>query len=219
MNRSSYPSTRLRRQRASRKKREGAALLIVLFVLMMATGTAVFALQSTQFEQRAAGSLQQAMRTKFVAEAATVSLLALCFQLSAEGCADLKAAPNNVEATVRERYGLPDYGILEKVYSLSASDLPTESFPTSVVPSDSALAGGGTASAFRPSFTTVMEKWDVPNPGETRPRFRLIVSTYGQLTYDANNDGTSDEVAKRGAGELRDAHESISATRAFFDVR
>jgi hypothetical protein len=191
-------------------------LLIVLFVLMMATGTAVFAMQSTQFEQRAAGSLQLAMRTKFVAEAATVSVLGLCFQLGPTGCADLKRADNNFAGTLRERYAMPDYGTVESVYSLSTLDLPP-SFVATVLPTDAQLADGGRASAFRPAFTSVMEKWDVPNPGETRERFRLIVSTFGQLSYDSDGDGVSDDV--QDATELRGAHESISATRAFLDVR
>jgi hypothetical protein len=218
MNRRAAPSLRQQR-RAPRQKREGAALLIVLFVLMMATGTAVFAMQSTQFEQRAAGSLQVAMRTKFVAEAATTSVLGLCFQLGPTGCADLKRADNNFAATLRERYALPDYSTstsVESVYSLSAADLPP-SFLAAVLPTDAVLADTGTASPFRPQFVSVMEKWDVPNPGETRERFRLIVSTFGQLSYDADGDGVSDDV--QGSGERRGAHESISATRAFLDVR
>jgi hypothetical protein len=218
MNRPAVQSLR-RRRSALRKKREGAALLIVLFVLMMATGTAVFAMQSTQFEQRAAGSLQVAMRTKFVAEAATVSVLALCFQLGPTGCADLKRADNNFAGALRERYGLPDYVVgtsEETVYSLGTADLPP-SFVAPVLPTDTQLADTGTASAFRPGFTSVMEKWDVPNPGETRERFRLIVSTFGQLSYDVDGDGVSDDVQH--STELRGAHESISATRAFLDVR
>jgi hypothetical protein len=200
------------RRRATRQKREGAALLIVLFVLMMATGTAVFAMQSTQFEQRAAGSLQVAMRTKFVAEAATVSVLGLCYQLGPTGCADLKRADSNFAGTLRERYALPDYTVgtsVENVYQLGTLDLPP-SFVAPVLPTDVQLADTGTASAFLPSFTSIMEKWDVPNPGETRERFRLIVSTFGQLAYGSD---------VQDASELRGAHESISATRAFLDVR
>jgi len=200
------------RRRASRKTREGAALLIVLFVLMMATGTAVFAMQSTQFEQRAAGSLQVAMRTKFVAEAATASVVGLCFQLGSTGCAGLKLANNNFAGELRERYALPDYTIgasEEKVYQLGTLDLPP-SFLVPVLPTDVQLADTGTASAFVPAFTSVMELWPVPNPGETRERFRMVVSTFGQLAFGGD---------VQDASELRGAHESISATRAFLDVR
>jgi hypothetical protein len=198
------------------KKQQGAALLIVLFILMMATGTAVFSLQSTQFEQRAAGSLQQAMRTRYVAEAATVGVLAYCYELGPAGCVDLKRAPSNVEPKVREKYALPISGTTEVVYQLDQRDLTGTSFPSSdagvspVIPPDTEISGGGTATAFTPSFLTVMEKWEVPNPGESRQRYRLVVSTYGQLAV-AGEAVASDE--------LRGGHESISATRAFFDVR
>lgn len=214
MNRPAVPNLRHRR-RLPRKEREGAALLIVLFVLMMATGTAVFAMQSTQFEQRAAGSLQLAMRTKFVAEAATVSLIGLCFQLGTS-CADLKPADGNFAGTMRERYAVPDYGNEETVFSVDTRDFPP-SFVAPVLPTDTQLADTGTASAFRPTFISVFERWQVTNPGETRERFRLIVSTYGQLRYDVDGDGVSDDV--QDSNELRGAHESISATRAFLDVR
>jgi len=218
-------SARLR----GRHKREGAALLIVLFVLMLATGTAVFALQSTQFEQRAAGSLQQAMRTKYIAEAATVSVLGLCLQMGTTGCTDIKRATTTDadEATRRQRFALPNYDKVnetEVLYELTARDFAANaatSFPINVLPLDSELYVDGTsgaASPYRPSFNSLVEKWEVPNPGETRQRYRLIVSTYGQLTYDTDNDTTTAEDVSA-ANEFRGAHESISATRAFFDVR
>jgi hypothetical protein len=209
-----------RRRSQSRQKREGAALLIVLFVLMLATGTAAYTLQSTQFEVRAAGSLHQAMRTKYVAEAATMSVLALCYQTTAVGCTDLKRADGNLSSTLRQTYALPDWGQSEIVYSLSRADLNGNSFPagTNALATDAQISGGGAAAPYTPTFNAVVEKWDVPNPGDTRPRFRLIVSTYGALDFDSDNDMTTvnDTV---GTGELRLAHQTISATRAFFDVR
>lgn len=220
-----------RRPSASSRKREGAALLIVLFVLLMATGTAVFSMQATQFEQRAAGSLQQAMRTKYVAESATVGVLAFCYQAGAAGCADLKRAPGNLNegagATLREKYALPNWGGSEPIYSIEDADLVGANFlpppypldggvNNALLPTDDQLrwdpgiATSGKATPYTPSFVSVMEKWDVPNPGETRPRYRLLVSTYGQIMPDDESVTT---------GETRRGHESISATRAYFDVR
>ena len=196
----------------------------MLFVLMMATGTAVFAMQSTQFEQRAAGSLHQAMRTRYIAEAATVSVLSLCYQLGTTGCADIKRAQSNLTNATRERYALPGSSAREVVYQLGPADMTGNAFPkdatwtSALVPTDGQIAGGGAAMAYTPTFDTVMEKWEVPNPGETRQRYRLIVSTYGQLGIgDLNKDGTVDDV--KATDESRFGHESISATRAFFDVR
>lgn len=211
------------RRRRPRRREQGAALLIVLFILMMATGTAMYSLQSTQFEQRAAGLLRQTMRTRYVAEGATVGVLAYCYELGPVGCADLRRAPEGAQATIdaRKKYGLPEYlgaAATEPTYQIGPADLPSTSFPSGggdagvgMLPPDSQLAGGGAAAPYTPGFTTFMEKWQVPNPGEARPRYRLIVSTYGQLAL-ASPDA-------REASELRFGHETISATRAFFDVR
>ncbi len=188
--------------------------MIVLFVLMMATSTAVYALQSTQFEQRAAGSLHQGLRTKFVAEAATIGVLQFCYQTTTTGCADLKRASDNLTDALRDKYALPNWGASEPIYQLGPSDLTGANFPkadgltSGIIVPDSALASGGTATSFRPDFMTVMEKWQVPTPSETREHYRLIVSTYGQLSYDTASTNTT-----------RGAFESISATRAYFDVR
>ena len=202
-------------KRRARDRQRGAALLIVLFILMMATGTALFAVQGSQFEQRAAGSLYQAMRTKFVAEGATVGVLSLCFELG-PACADLKRAPDNYASNKRKKYALPEYSSdrPELVYELSNADLKgSAAWQANVLPTDKQLAGSGTAMAYTPSFSTVMERWELPNPGETRPRYRLIVSTYGQLAADAEN------ATPLPADEQRSGHESVSATRAYIDVK
>lgn len=211
-----------RRSRA-RKKREGAALLIALFVMMIATGAAVFAMQSTQGEQRAAGSLHQAVRTRFVAEAATVGVLSLCYQLGTAGCTDIKRAVYAGGATEenaeRTKYALPDAGTREVVYRMSTADMGGTGFTGNAwLASDADMSGGGAAMPYTPSFVTIMERWELPHQDESRQRYRLIVSTYGALNIaDQNGDGKPDDVTA--AGETRAGHESISATRAFFDVR
>jgi hypothetical protein len=204
-----------RRRRQPRREREGAALLIVLFILMMATATAVFAMQSTQFEQRAAGALHQATRAKYVAEGATMNVLALCYQGGTEGCVDIMNAVDDLTATNRERYGLPNHGLSESVYSVSAADFPitpTTNFRVDAVDTDVEL-GAAVPTAMEPGFLTVLEKWPVPNSlGDGRERYRLIVTTYGEIAA-----GNFDVL--RTGSELRFGHETISATRAYFDVR
>jgi hypothetical protein len=205
-----------RRSRRAQQAREGAALIIVLFILMMATGTAMFALQSTQFEQRAAGSLLQSARTKYVAESATMGVLALCDEKGVAQCADLSHQRNAFELE-RPKYALPKWGGVESVYQLDdqnikvPADPSTSAFKASVVAKDADVSGGGAATAFAPSFVALMEKWEVPSPGDVRKRYRLVVSTYGALRIGAEAASTT--------GELRGGHESVSATRAFFDVK
>ena len=56
--------------------REGAAMLIVMLVLLMTTGVAVFAVHTTTAEIRAAGAARQALQTQYVAEAGLMSAIA-----------------------------------------------------------------------------------------------------------------------------------------------
>jgi len=222
------PSKHLSRRSSRRQKREGAALLIVLFILMMSTVTAVYAMQSTQLEQRAAGALQQAMRTKYVAEAATNAVLAMCLELGSTGCVDLKHG--TLTTNDQSRYGLPTIGTTElNRTTITSLDFSGPSWPvnandtgSSVLPDDSSISGSAaTAYPYKPDFMTTVEKWQVPAPGESRPRYRLIVSTYGILNLGRATgvDPGGLSVESDTATDIRGAHESVSATRAFFDVR
>jgi hypothetical protein len=65
-----------RRARRAREKREGIVVLIVMLVLFMATGTAVFAIQSSQYEQRASTSLGESNWARGVAECTAMAGLA-----------------------------------------------------------------------------------------------------------------------------------------------
>jgi hypothetical protein len=56
--------------------REGAAMLIVMLVLLMTTGVAVFAVHTTTAEIRAAGAARQALQTHYVAESGLMSAIA-----------------------------------------------------------------------------------------------------------------------------------------------
>ncbi len=54
----------------SKVRREGAAMLIVLMVLIMTTATATFAMHSTSIEIRSAGHARQAVQAEYLAEGA-----------------------------------------------------------------------------------------------------------------------------------------------------
>jgi hypothetical protein len=213
-------SMQRRRSGKPKRAREGAALLIVLFILMMSTATALFAMQSTQFEQRAAGALHQTTRAKYVAEGATMNALSLCYQGGAAGCADIKRAPDNLTGNLREEHGLPDYGRADTIYSLTEADFPVTAatnFRVDGADTDEEL-GSFVPTAFAPAFLTVLEKWQVPNPGETRERYRMIVSTYGEIAIANLSTAAGDDRRSEG-NELRWGHETISTTRAYFDLR
>lgn len=56
-------------------KREGAAMLVVLMVLMMTTATATFAIHATTVEMRSAGYARSSMQTSYVAEGGAYAAL------------------------------------------------------------------------------------------------------------------------------------------------
>lgn len=73
---------RIRRSPAAR--REGAAMLIVLMVLLMTSATASFAIHSTTMEMRSAGYSRQAMQAGYVAEGGAYASLAYVDAMGAQ---------------------------------------------------------------------------------------------------------------------------------------
>lgn len=65
---------RLRRRHS--KRNEGAAMLIIMLMLLMVTGTAVFAIHATGYEMRAAGYNRQATQTHYVGESGARAAMA-----------------------------------------------------------------------------------------------------------------------------------------------
>jgi len=63
------------RFRKPTEKREGAAMLVVLMVLLMTTATATFAIHATTMEMRSAGYSRTAMQTQYVAEGGAYAAL------------------------------------------------------------------------------------------------------------------------------------------------
>lgn len=63
------------KHRTPSQKREGAAMLVVLMVLIMTTATATFAIHATTVEMRSAGYSRTAMQTAYVAEGGAYAAL------------------------------------------------------------------------------------------------------------------------------------------------
>lgn len=66
------------------ERREGAAMLIVLMVLLMTSATASFAIHSTTMEMRSAGHSRQAMQASYVAEGGAYASLAYVDAMGAQ---------------------------------------------------------------------------------------------------------------------------------------
>ena len=69
-------SLRKARARRARQRREGIIVLLLMLVLMMASGTAVFTLQSTQYEQRSSTALGEANWARGLAECTAMAGIA-----------------------------------------------------------------------------------------------------------------------------------------------
>lgn len=95
------PSTQHARRRRQAQRREGAVLLIVLLMLMMATGTALYSMQTTFYEQGASTSYADAAWTRSLAEGAAVAT----FAVVEEGGIQRGGMGQNVEADWREAGG------------------------------------------------------------------------------------------------------------------
>lgn len=67
------------------ERREGAAMLVVLLVLLMTTATATFAIHSTSIEIRAAGHTRQAGQAEHLAEGAAYAGVSYLDRLGAAG--------------------------------------------------------------------------------------------------------------------------------------
>src|SRR5687768_16847726 len=65
-------------------KREGAAMLVVMALLLIVTATATLAMHSTSVELRGTGNARQRMQTRYVAEGALVSAMTMIEQSGPE---------------------------------------------------------------------------------------------------------------------------------------
>jgi len=66
-----------RARRSARPEREGSVMIVVMLVLLTVTALAVYSVQATTYELRAAGHARQAMQAQYVGEAGLVAALAM----------------------------------------------------------------------------------------------------------------------------------------------
>lgn len=102
------------RRRRARKQREGIVILVVMLMIMMATGTAMFAIQATQYEQRAATSVAEANWARGVAECATMAGLAYVEDYKTKQASGISSSldfrwvsQGGAQAQHSVKYGLP----------------------------------------------------------------------------------------------------------------
>lgn len=215
-------------------------MLVVLLILMMATSTATFVMSSTAEDQRAAGAMRSALRTRYVAETAAMTTLALAEETPTgipmnvgnflDWSHDRATAP-----MLRMRYGLPSYGQRDPLISVDPHTYLTQSNKfvcddqNALVDPNSAPNGdnqpGGGMYALAPRFDATGPR---PAAGAARlvPRFSSLIEVW-PINRAAR---PSFRYVITGIGELvdpgivrtdgrRSPTDVVTMTRAYYDVR
>jgi hypothetical protein len=133
-----------RQRHAPNPRREGAAMLIVMMILLMSTATAVFAVHATSYEIRASGHMRRAMQTQYVGETGAIAATAWVDRWG----------PKALLNTMEQSSGHPDFTVFNEPqlapgkdgYRLMLDDL---SSPTGTLPI-ARESMGGTRQAFEP---------------------------------------------------------------------
>lgn len=144
-------------RRRSRERREGVALLIVMFIILMATATAYFAIHATAFEVRASGHVRQSMQTQYVAETGAVAALAW---VDRQGPVALQRAIRKTNQTYgappMDKFNEPPIAQNKEGYRMSLPDLQSD---LGVLPIDRE-ALGGQRHAYEPmAYVDIYDKW------------------------------------------------------------
>lgn len=186
------------------QKQEGAAMLVVMGILLAASATAMFAVHSTSFEMRAAGYQRNALQTQYVAESALNSSIAM---IDAMGPAALLYAMRQSTPPALQPYE-PDLLPGRNGYRITRADFPTDAPP---IEAD----GRWTQQGIQPEFAVDINDEYVFTGAIEGQRS----DGYGQLQYLAATFTARGRTRMasdvRLSGDGRDYHEGASDARAF----
>jgi hypothetical protein len=205
-------------------RQEGAVLLIVLMMVMMAAGLGTFAASNATYELRAAGGVVQGKRLARAGEAFAEAVGSRFAQLKLDAVAPPSAGwtdPSDPPVALRQSYGLPGYNndtAIGEILLATFENDTTGCFPVTPTPDDAAISAGA-ASPYRVSGRALVELWEMPAPpGEAigavngvrvgRTRYRAAVTAYTSMLVP-------DEAHR--ATDTRGLHENVGVARAFYD--
>jgi len=191
------------------REREGAAMLIVMLVLLAATATATFAIHATSYEMRASGYGRQAMQTRYIAESGLQSGIAMVDEMhpaSLEPAMQRSTPPVLAPIEPNLLPGKTMYRMYLSDFAITAP--PIETDPT-LTPSL------GPYVAYQPQFILdINDNYTFTRPlaGDRADGYgalRFIAATY---TSRGRTQITGSDV--RTVGDTRDYHEGASDARA-----
>lgn len=176
-------------------------LLVVLMMLLMATGTAVYAMQATVAEQKASGSILEASISRAASECVTMAGISM---------EDQSAVPTGLDAAWTAGAG-------SAMSYPTKFSLPVPTNPTAASPglpfADAATFPLGAAGFICPTTTRQVrghllhESLFYTGTGGVQRR-RVVITGFGELFVD--NDPVD-------SANFRGIHEVVSLTRAYFD--
>ena len=112
------------RSSRARVKREGAVMLVVMLVVLMVTATGMFAVYSTTYELRSAGTFRTAMQTEYLAEGGISTAMAF---VDVMGAGSVDIAMQRVPAPAFRQFAIeePAYAQSTPHFRIYMSDFPT----------------------------------------------------------------------------------------------
>lgn len=233
------PKNTSRRQRRAAQRREGTVLLIVLLIVTMATGTAIYALNSTTIEQRLAGQLSEGVWTVCVAEGAAMSGVADWETQGEQGAVSgidqrwLQAGAPPPLFTTRYGVSAPTLG------AVAGGQAPVRTFDGSAdAPRFSVARFPAGAAGFVPPLRSALPPFDAPGPSPRVTDFRSITTSWtapmvgGQSRSRAEVTGFGETrlgsdvsdglplpgVATAATASQRGLHTTVAMVRAYVDT-
>lgn len=195
------------KQPGPRREREGAAMLITMLVLLMATAAGMFGVHSSSFEIRAAGAQRQMMQTQVVGEVGLVSAMTLV-DMQTPDLFEMAYENSPAPAMVAPE---PSLTPGTRAYRIYLEDM-TSGFGRPPLEQSSI----GLTSAYRPFLAVeVTDKYDIhrPIPGQAshgNGRLRYLGWTF---TSRGRLQTRSTDVTL--GGDTRAYHEAASDGRAY----
>lgn len=197
-------------------------MMVVLLVILIVTGTAIFAMHSTMFELRAAGAQRQAMQTQGLSEGGLTASLAMIDTLGA-GSVDLAMQRVPIDAGRQFTPEEPAYGQATPHFRAYMADFATMPGVVAAPVEASAYGGSfGTGMGYVPNFIVdINDSYDPGRPiagmsatGDSPVAYRIWTITSRGRTAPP----TTEEYYAPGESTVsylrRGAHETAMNSRA-----
>ena len=207
---------RNQKHRKIQKREEGAVMILVMLVLILATAAATFAVHSTTLEVRAAGYSRQALQTQYIGETGAVSALDLFSVVGPTGILyALQQSKAMLTANMNTLYGEPGFAANKSDYRMKMSDFVTAARPTAPIETNAANDASLGRSQLQPDFLVDIND----NYTYTRPIAGARDDGRGTLQYmgaTVTSRGRSRSVTPGlpAAYDVRTYHEGANDARA-----